>query len=68
MASFRALIVMAIWTGIVGYGLYQIGAHVNYRDPLWALGTGTALLITHMVNMYIYFKVAGEKPFQWFAS
>jgi len=68
MASFKALIVMAIWTGIVGYGLYKIGAHLteNFRQPLWAVGIGTALIITHIVNMSIYFKVAGEKPFQWF--
>lgn len=65
MASFKALVVMAIWTGIVGYGLFNIGALENYREPLWAIGIGTGLLITHMVNMAIYFKVAGEKPFEW---
>jgi hypothetical protein len=65
MASFKALVVMAIWTGIIGYGLYSIGAFEKFSDPLWALGIGTGLLVTHMVNMAIYFKVAGEKPFEW---
>ncbi len=65
MASFKAIVVMVIWTALVGYGLYSVGALENFRDPLWALGIGTALLVTHMVNMAIYFKVAGEKPFQW---
>jgi hypothetical protein len=65
MASFKALVVMAIWTGIVAYGLYSIGALENFRNPLWAIGIGTGLLITHLVNMAIYFKVAGEKPFEW---
>ncbi|NQZ54262.1 MAG: hypothetical protein HRT93_08430 [Piscirickettsiaceae bacterium] len=66
MASFKAIVVMAIWTGIVGYGLYDIGALENFRQPLWAVGIGTALLVTHLVNMSIYFKVAGEKPYEWF--
>ena len=65
MASFKAIVVMAIWTVLVGYGLYSVGALENFRDPLWALGIGVVLLVTHMVNMAIYFKVAGEKPFQW---
>ncbi|SFJ80288.1 hypothetical protein [Methylophaga sulfidovorans] len=65
MASFKAIVVMVFWTALVGYGLYSVGAQDNFRDPLWAVGIGLALLITHMVNMAIYFKVAGEKPFQW---
>jgi hypothetical protein len=65
MASFKALVVMAVWTGIVAYGLYSIGALEHFRDPLWAIGIGTGLLITHLVNMAIYFKVAGEKPHEW---
>lgn len=66
MASFKAIVVMAIWTGIVGYGLFNIGAFENFRQPLWAVGIGTVLLLTHLVNMSIYFRVAGEKPFEWF--
>ena len=65
MASFKALIVMAVWTVLIGYGLYSVGALENFREPLWAVGIGIVLLITHLVNMAIYFKVAGEKPFQW---
>jgi len=65
MASFKAIIIMVIWTGIVAYGLYSIGALENFRNPLWAIGIGTGLLITHLVNMAIYFKVAGEKPYEW---
>ena len=66
MASFKAIIVMIIWTAIAGFGLYSIGAHENYRDIMWAVGTGIALLVIHMINMALYFKIAGEKPFVWF--
>jgi len=65
MASFRAIIMMMIWTGIVAYGLYSVNVLENFRDPLWAIGIGVSLLITHIVNMAIYFKVAGEKPYEW---
>jgi hypothetical protein len=65
MASFKAIVVMVMWTALIGYGLYSVGAHENFRDPLWAVGIGIALIVTHIVNMAIYFKVAGEAPFQW---
>lgn len=65
MASFKAILVMAIWTALIGYGLFSAGALEHFREPLWAVGIGATLLITHMVNMALYFKVAGEKPFQW---
>lgn len=65
MASFKAIIVMTIWTAITGYGLYALGAHEHFRT-IWVLGTGLALLAIHMVNMLIYFKIAGERPFEWF--
>lgn len=68
MASFKAIVVMLIWTAITFYGLYAIGAHENFRNPLWALGTGVALLVIHMVNMALYFKIAGERPYAWFKS
>lgn len=65
MASFKAIVVMAIWTGLVAFGLYSVGALEHFREPLWAVGIGLVLLITHIVNMALYFKVAGEAPFQW---
>jgi|TARA_B110000305_G_scaffold219129_1_gene259852 hypothetical protein len=66
MNTFKALILMALWTTILGSGLYFVGAHKNYQDILWASGIGLTLLITHIVNMVIYFKVAGDKPYKWF--
>lgn len=67
MASFKAIIVMLIWTAITFYGLYTVGAHeLAVHNLVWALGTGVALLVIHMVNMALYFKIAGERPFEWF--
>jgi len=66
MASFKAIVVMVIWTAIAGYGLFMIGAHEHFRNPMWAIGIGIALLVTHLINMALYFKIAGERPFEWF--
>lgn len=69
MASFKAIIVMLIWTAITFYGLYTLGAHeLAMHNFVFALATGVALLVIHMVNMALYFKIAGEKPFEWFKS
>jgi hypothetical protein len=69
MASFKAIIVMLIWTAITFYGLYTLGAHeLAMHNFVYALATGVALLVIHMVNMALYFKIAGEKPFEWFKS
>jgi cell division protein FtsW (lipid II flippase) len=65
MNTFKALIIMALWTTIIGSGLYFLDAHKNYQDTLWAGGIGLTLLVTHMVNMVIYFKIAGDKPYKW---
>ena len=66
MASFRAIIVMVMWTAISGYGLFIIGAHEHFRNPIWAISIGIALLAIHLINMALYFKIAGERPFEWF--
>ena len=68
MNTFKALILMTLWTAFVGIGLYLLEAHENYQDLVWATGIGVTLLMTHMVNMVIYFKVAGAKPYKWFQS
>ena len=62
MNTLKAILLMSIWTSILGAALYFFDAHAHYRNILWATVIGLTLLITHMVNMFIYFKVAGDKP------
>lgn len=66
MNTLKAILLMAIWTSILGATLYFFDAHEHYRNILWAIVIGLTLLVTHMVNMFIYFKVAGDKPYKWF--
>jgi hypothetical protein len=65
MTSIKAIAFMVTWTMIAGYGLFTIGAHEHFRNPMWAVSTGVALLIIHLTNMALYFKIAGEQPFAW---
>jgi len=38
---------------------------LHYRELTWAIPIGLVLIITHMVNMTIYFKVRDNKPYSW---
>ena len=51
MNSLKAFLAMGAWTIVVFIFLYLIDAHLNYRDPIWAISIAIVLLITHMVNM-----------------
>ena len=64
-SSFLAVSLVSIWTSVVGVSLYSFDAHLHYRELGWAIAIGLILLITHMVNMTLYFKVRGDEPFKW---
>ena len=66
MKKIKAFLYMGSWTLIIAIILYSQGAHIHFRELNWAIGTSLILLITHMVNMAIYFKVAGNEPYKWF--
>ena len=66
MKNIKAFLYMGTWTLIIAIILYSQGAHIHFRELNWAIGTSLILLITHMVNMAIYFKVAGNEPYKWF--
>ena len=62
---FLAFSLVSIWTSLVGVSLYSLDAHLHYRELGWAVSIGLILLITHMVNMTLYFKIRGDEPFKW---
>jgi hypothetical protein len=68
MKNFKAFTIMSLWTLTIGIILYRIEAHLHFREILWALSLSLILLVTHMVNMIIYFKIAGNDPYKWFKS
>ena len=64
-SAFLAFLLVTLWTSIVGLSLYYFDAHLHYRELGWAVSIGLILLIAHMVNMTIYFKVRGNEPYKW---
>lgn len=66
MKNFKAFLLMIIWTLTAVGILFFIDAHLHYREIIWALGLSLTLLIVHMVNMFIYFSIAGKDPYKWF--
>ena len=66
MKNLKAFTIIGLITASVGAVLFVLDAHLNYRNILWAVAISATLLITHVVNMAVYFKVAGEEPYKWF--
>ena len=66
MASFKAIVVMLIFSAAVVFGMQEFGLNDNFRDPAMALAGAVVLLIALIINVSIYLKVAGEAPFRWF--
>ena len=60
-----AFLLILLWTGSISFVLYITDAHLHYQEIYWAIAIGFSLIITHMVNMAIYFKVRGNKPYLW---
>ena len=65
MKTLQAFLAMAIWTITIFFSLYLAGAHLHYRDPLQAAAISILILITHMVNMAIYFRIEADRPYKW---
>ena len=65
MKTLQTFMAMAIWTITIFFGLYLTGAHLHYRDPLLAVAISILILITHMVNMAIYFRIEADRPYKW---
>jgi len=66
MASFKAIVVMIIFSAAVAYGMNILGLDDTFRDPLHALAGAVVLLLALVANVTLYLKIAGETPFKWF--
>jgi hypothetical protein len=66
MASFKAIVVMLIFSAAVMYGMNITGLDQNFRDPAMGLLGGVVLLVALIINVTLYLKIAGEAPFKWF--
>lgn len=65
MKTFLALVSIALFTSIVGFGLVTLGVEQHHLNPLWAIGTSIVFLITLLINVWMFFAIAGEEAYQW---
>jgi hypothetical protein len=60
-----ALLSIVIFTGIVGFILHSMGVGGHHSDPLWAFGTSIAFLTVLLIDVWMFFAIAGEEAYSW---
>lgn len=65
MKLFICFALMAVWSALIAVVMHFIGFQNHLHDVLWSLGAAVALLIGLVGNVWIFFLVMKEKPWQW---
>ena len=65
MREYLAAVIMIAFTSASFWVMNVFGFQNNPHDVLWAIGAGLALLVILLINVYIYFIVCKETPWQW---
>ena len=60
-----AILAIAVFTGVVGYILTIVGVGEHHFDPLWALGTSIIFLVVLLIDVWMFFAIAGEEAYKW---
>ncbi len=65
MKSLITLAAMAVWSFAVWAVMELIGFSNMPHDVLWSLGAAVILLIGLVGNVWIFFLIMKESPWQW---
>ena len=65
MKTKLALLSILVFTSIVGVILYSLGVGDHHTNLWWALGTSVAFLVTLLIDVWMFFAIAGEEAYQW---
>lgn len=65
MKTLTALAAMAVWSFVIWAVMELIGFSDMMHDPLWSLGAAVLLLVGLVGNVWIFFLVMKEDPWQW---
>ena len=65
MKNYLGFLAMFIWTLFVGLSLYFSGIFSLHTNIAWAILIATILLIVHVINLVLYFKITGDTPYKW---
>ncbi len=65
MKTLTAFAAMAVWS----FAIWALMEFIGFRDVmhnvLWSLGAAVLLLIAVVGNIWIYFLIVKETPWQW---
>ena len=65
MKNYLGFLAMFIWTLFAGVSLYFSGILGLHTNIGWAILIATILLIVHVINLVLYFKITGNTPYKW---
>lgn len=65
MKTFTALVSIALFTSLVGAALVMLGVEQHHTNPIWAVGTAIVFLVTLLIDVWMFFAIAGEEAYQW---
>ena len=65
MASFKGFLAVLLFTAACGFGLVQLDVGSHHTDPLWALGTASSFIVILLIDVWLFFAIAKDKPFRW---
>jgi hypothetical protein len=65
MKTGLALLSIAAFTAVVGAILVAIGVGEHHTDPLWAVATSIVFLVTLLIDVWMFFAIAGEDAYKW---
>ena len=68
MKNILGFIAMFIGTAIAGVSLYFSGIFSLHTNVGWAILIAASLLIVHVINLILYFKITGDEPYKWKAN
>lgn len=66
MKSFIATGAMVAWSAAIAAVMHLAGFAGHYHDWLWSLGAAVVLLIGLVGNVWIFFAIVKEQPWEWF--
>ena len=59
------LALMVVWSVLIFYVINAASFTDHLHDPLWSLGAAVLLLVGLVGNVWIFFLVMKESPWQW---
>ncbi len=65
MKNFLGFIAMFAWTLCAGVSLYLSEIFSLHTNILWAILIALILLLVHVINLILYFKITGDSPYKW---